>query len=207
MVNSQQNMNLICIGYNKFIDKELNVHEKEKILKMNQSELFDVMTDSSGNYIVQEVFKICSPDERIKIMDRIENNLVELSCHKKGTHSIQKLVEELKTPDEINRFLELINGKEPHLSSNPYGTFILQKVVDNFPEDLLLPFYDYCKDNLLKLATSKNGLPIIKKALAKFKRNKSSFIETIEENTNTLAQHPFGNYAVQVAIENWELTD
>lgn len=174
---------------------------------MDVNELFNVMTDSSGNYVVQEVLKIATSEERIKLMDKIADKLVELSCHKKGTHSIQTLTVELKSAEEIEKFLEIIEGKELLLASNTYGTFILQKMVDHFPEDLLTPIYNVCKDNFIKMATSSNGLPIIKKALAKFKRGKQSFIDIIEENTNSLAQHPFGNYAIQVAIENWNQED
>jgi hypothetical protein len=57
------------------------------------------------------------------------------------------------------------------------------------------------------MATSKNGLPIIKKALTKFKKAKKPFIDIIEEHTTSLAQHPFGNYALQVAIDSWDQAD
>ena len=174
---------------------------------MEQEELCNIITDSSGNYVVQEVFKICTAEERIQIMEKIEEKLIDLSCHKKGTHSIQTLVVELKSPDEIKRFLDIIKGKELILSSNSYGTFVLQKVVDHFPEDLLVQIHDICRDNFIEMATSNNGLPIIKKALAKFKRSKHSFVDIIEEHTNSLAQHHFGNYAIQVAIENWDQED
>lgn len=59
----------------------------------------------------------------------------------------------------------------------------------------------------MKMATSNNGLPIIKKALAKYKGSKDEFIKIIQDNTMVLAQHQFGNYAIQVAIENWDISD
>lgn len=174
---------------------------------METKELWEVIVDSSGNYIVQEVFKLCSPQEHILIMEKIEKKIVELSCHKKGTHSIQTLVMELKAPDEITKFLTVIGTDMDSLSSSSYGTFVLQKVVDHFPEDLLEPIFEYCRDNFLHMSTNKNGLPIIKKALVKFKRNKVSFMEIINEQVTFLAQHPFGNYALQVAIDSWEQDD
>lgn len=191
-----------------FLLIETYIKEKDKILKMDTKELWEVIVDSSGNYIVQEVFKLCSPDERIELMNKIENKIVDLSWHKKGTHSIQTLVVELKTPKEINRFLEIVDDeKQQSLCSNSYGTFVLQKVVDFFPEDLLVPVQEFCHKNFLQMATSKNGLPIIKKALTKFKKAKKPFIDIIEEHTTSLAQHPFGNYALQVAIDSWDQAD
>jgi hypothetical protein len=70
------------------------------------------MVDTSGNYIVQEVFKLCNDKERILIMDKIGTKIVDLSCHKKGTHSVQTLVEVLKSRDEIQRFLKLLEPRE-----------------------------------------------------------------------------------------------
>jgi len=140
-------------------------------------------------------------------MNKIASKLIDLSCHKKGTHCIQTLVTQLKSQEEIEEFLKIIQDKEHLLYSNPYGTFVLQKVVDHFPEMLLEPIKKVCIENFMKMATSNNGLPIIKKALAKFINSKSEFIKIIEDNTMTLAQHPFGNYALQVAIENWDEND
>lgn len=173
---------------------------------MELDELSNLITDSTGNYIVQEVLKdkSCTPEQRVEIMEKISDKVIELSCHKKGTHCIQTLVTTLKTDDEISKFLSIISGKEQCMYSNPYGTFVLQKVVDHFPEDHQVQIKDICVNNFMKMATSNNGLPIIKKGLAKFKNSKSEFVQIIEENTMSLAQHPFGNYAIQVAIENWD---
>mmetsp|Transcript_12035 Transcript_12035/g.12055 ORF Transcript_12035/g.12055 Transcript_12035/m.12055 type:complete len:424 (+) Transcript_12035:191-1462(+) len=208
---------------------------KDKILKKTPEELCDVIKDSNGNYIVQEVFKLCSPEERILIMSKIKENIVELSCHKKGTHSMQTLVVELKSEVEVNTFLDMLadptdsTALEPEvrkvnedeheeafdenkgplysLSSNSYGTFVLQKVVDHFPEDLLSPIYQFCVDHFEHMSTNKNGLPIIKKALVKFQSGKQAFISIIENMTMFLAQHPFGNYSLQVAIDSWRQED
>ena len=59
----------------------------------------------------------------------------------------------------------------------------------------------------MKMSTINNGLPIIKKAIPKFIGAKDEFKQIIEENTMTLAQHPFGNYAIQIAIESWSEDD
>jgi hypothetical protein len=188
------------------LPKKVDTNQINKVLKMDLDELCNLITDSTGNYIVQEVFKdkVCSPEQRMEIMEKISTKVVELSCHKKGTHCIQTLVTTLKTDDEVNLFLGMIKGKEHNLYSNPYGTFVLQKVVDHFPEHLQEPIKSICIENFMKMATSNNGLPIIKKAIAKFKNSKDQFVKIIVEHTMTLAQHPFGNYAIQVAIENWD---
>lgn len=44
-------------------------------------------------------------------MDKIGEKIVYLSCHKKGTHSVQTLVLELKTKEEIEKFLEILEEK------------------------------------------------------------------------------------------------
>lgn len=114
---------------------------------------------------------------------------------------------ELKSEDEITKFFEILGEEKHSLASSSYGTFVLQKVVDHFPEDLLEPIFTHCRDNFIHMATNKNELPIIKKALTKFKRSKNSFMEIIDEHTTFLAQHAFGNYALQVAIDSWDAED
>ena len=57
------------------------------------------------------------------------------------------------------------------------------------------------------MSTNKNGLPSIKKALVKFQKRKEAFIKIIEEMPTFLAQHPFGNYSLQVAIDSWTRED
>ena len=57
---------------------------------------------------MQEVFKLWNPDERILIMEKIRNKIVDLSWHKKGTHSVQTLVVELNTKAEVEKFIELL---------------------------------------------------------------------------------------------------
>mmetsp|Transcript_3446 Transcript_3446/g.4051 ORF Transcript_3446/g.4051 Transcript_3446/m.4051 type:complete len:104 (+) Transcript_3446:191-502(+) len=42
----------------KLMSKSKYIKEKEKILKMSTEEICDVIIDSNGNYIVQEVFKL-----------------------------------------------------------------------------------------------------------------------------------------------------
>lgn len=37
--------------------------------------------------------------------------------------------------------------------------------------------------------------------------DKQPFLDVMEEDTVVLAQHPFGNYALQVAIDAWELEE
>lgn len=48
----------IFLDSSKFADKGISEKEKEKIFKMEQEELCNIITDSSGNYVVQNVFKI-----------------------------------------------------------------------------------------------------------------------------------------------------
>ena len=207
-----------------------------KILGMDAKELCDFMADSSGNYIVQEVFKVCSPNDRVQIMEKIKDRIVNLSWHKKGTHTIQTLVLECKTTEEISKLFSILDiEKMQLLSSDSYGTFVMQKVVDKFPPQLIalmrnfangelfdlqylkqsgfvekepaITLFLFLKDNFKHMSTNKWGLPIIKKALVKFKDINHPFLSVLEEDTVYLAQHPFGNYALQVAIDSWKLEE
>lgn len=46
------------------------------------------------------------------MMEKVSHKIVELSCHKKGTHSMQTLVVELETEEEITTFLGLLKQRD-----------------------------------------------------------------------------------------------
>ena len=95
------------------------------------------------------------------------------------------------------------------LSLDVYGTHVIEKIISYFDYELIKPISNFILDNFLFLANNANGLCIVKKEIAleyqneNFDRLKKEFYN----NALVLIQNPYGNYALQMCINIWNLED
>lgn len=93
------------------------------------------------------------------------------------------------------------------LSIDIYGTHVLEKIIVSFEYKLVKPISLFILENFCFLANHANGLCIIKKAIIieyqqeQFDRLRRELIA----NALMLIQNPYGNYALQTAIDVWLL--
>jgi len=91
------------------------------------------------------------------------------------------------------------------MSVDQYGSHVIEKMIASYDEDLMSDIYKVVTDNFVFLANNEKGLSVIKKLIIHSKNFET--LETIRnqisENALILSQNPFGNYAIQVAFENW----
>jgi hypothetical protein len=62
------------------------------------------MVDNYANYFCQRLLSSCSPPQRISFLTQIRGNIVPISMDKKGTHTIQSLLD-VMTMDEEEEIL------------------------------------------------------------------------------------------------------
>lgn len=74
------------------------------------------MIDNYGNYFCQRLLYNCSADQRIFILEKIEANFIEISCNKKGTHTIQKFIDLVNLVKEEEYFQRVLKGQVARLS-------------------------------------------------------------------------------------------
>jgi hypothetical protein len=92
---------------------------------------------------------------------------MKISCDRKGTHSMQCLIEMINMPEEED---ELKSGIREHvidLAFDPNGTHVLQKVLLCMKEENIDFIFDPVYDNLIDLSMDQNGLCVIKKIISK----------------------------------------
>ena len=98
------------------------------------------------------------------------------------------------------------------LSFDIYGTHVLEKIITTFNyEKHIIHISKFIIDNFILLVNNSNGLCIVKKEIILEYKKKSNFFIQLKklllENSLILIQNPFGNYALQIAIDNWDLED
>lgn len=132
---------------------------------------------------------------------------MKISRDRKGTHSMQCLIEMVNMPDEEAELRQSITAHILPLAFDPNGTHVLQKVLLCMKEEHIDFIFEPVFDHLIELSMDQNGLCVIKKLISKIlgheKRVKIG--EKLSENVVSLVQSPYGNYAVQQVLDNWPI--
>jgi hypothetical protein len=88
-------------------------------------DMHDLMVDAYGNYFCQKLLQSSSSAQRHNILNVLRPNFLKISCDKKGTHSMQCLIEMINMPEEENELKEGIKTHIVALAFDPNGTHVL----------------------------------------------------------------------------------
>ena len=77
----------------RYLQKELKKANNEPVEQILSEVLImgglkEIMLDQYGNYFFQILLSSCSVDQRLRILEKIGPEFIQISCHKQGTHSI-----------------------------------------------------------------------------------------------------------------------
>jgi hypothetical protein len=172
----------------------------------------ELLFDIYANYFCLKIFYFLIEEDRIIFLKKISNNLDNLSINKISTYPIQCIIENLNYEEEQKIIFNGIINHLMKLSIDVYGTHVLEKILSSFNYDkYLIHISNFILENFVFLVNNSNGLCIVKKEiLLEYKNKNDNFKELkqlIIENSLILIQNPFGNYALQMAIDNWEIND
>ena len=171
--------------------------------------LVELLKDSYSNYFCKKLFRSLSQKDRLEYLTIIQPDLNNLSKDTIATYPIQKIIEELGSKNEKNIFYEGIKNYIDNLAYNIYGARILEKILSYFEEEYQKGIIEYICDNFIKLAYNINGICLVKKILIMtYKKDLHNTLKKlVYDNALNLIVHQYGNYAVQIIIENWEEKD
>ena len=168
--------------------------------------LSEIISDAYANYFCKRFFSYLNQKERIEFLTSIQSSLITLSMDNIGTYPIQSIIEQVGSKVEKKLIIHSLQPATEELCYNTYGTRVLEKVMTCFEEEFSSFIYDYVSNNFLHLSTNVNGICLIKRALTL--THKKELHETMKklsfENAVDLIQHVYGNYVIQVIVENWE---
>ena len=178
-----------------------------------QNELIDLLFDIYANYFCLKIFYFLNEDDRIIFLMNISNNLDNLSINKISTYPIQCIIEKLNNEKEQEIIFNGIINNLMKLCIDVYGTHVIEKIFSSFfnYEKYLIYISNFILDNFIYLVNNSNGLCVVKKEIIIEYKIKNNNFEKLKkllvENSLILVQNPFGNYALQTAIDNWKLED
>ena len=178
-----------------------------------KNELEDLLFDIYANYFCLKLFYFLNEDDRIIFLKIISKNLDNLSINKISTYPIQCIIEKLNNEKEQEIIFNGIINNLMKLCIDVYGTHVIEKIFSSFfnYEKYLIYISNFILDNFIYLVNNSNGLCVVKKEIIIEYKIKNNNFEKLKkllvENSLILVQNPFGNYALQTAIDNWKLED
>ena len=179
------------------------------IYKEIENNLICLFQDSYGNYFCTQLFCLLDNNDRFNYLNIITNNIIILSLNKIATYPTQFIIGKLKTRNEKQMILQPIKLNLQKLSLDVYGTHVLEKIIMTFETEYCYEIFNFIVENLIFLSNHANGLCLVKKILViQYKKEYYQIIkEKLKEKAFKLVQNPYGNYALQIVIDNWTHED
>jgi hypothetical protein len=113
----------------------MNDYEISCLLLKIMPYLNEIMCLQYGNYFFQKLLKRLNSQQITQILQMIEPHFPNIATNKSGTHSIQSLIDEIKTPMEQFALDNLLNKNMLLLFNNENAYHIIMKIIIEKPEN------------------------------------------------------------------------
>jgi len=193
----------------KFLQRQLlkgNEAAVAVILGEVEHDIAQLMCDAYGNYLSSIAFQACTVKQRKPMLQRMAPQVACIACDKRGTHALQALIGLLTTPEEQDL---LVSAVKPHiieLCVDPNGTHVVQRLLCCFAPPCTDLVHGLVVASLLQVAHHPHGLCVLKKCISQAKpgsRHQELLLSQLAKHALDLVQSPYGNYAVQHALDEW----
>ena len=198
----------------KYIQKKIEEKSPEflnKLYEQMKNNLFEIMTNQYGNYVVQKFFDNCDKKLILKMLYNLSTNpnskiLYEISINNYGTRPLQKMIENISsimTQQDINIILNFVKGNVLNLIKDINGNRIIQCIIQNIKnKEQLSPLYKELNDNLLEIIKTKSGCCVFAKILTNIiDEDLDLMVDIILANINSLINDEFGNISIKRIIK------
>lgn len=185
--------------------KRLPNEKISTLIEMIKPKLKDIMI--SNNKVSQKLFEQCTSEQRMKVINIIKDNFVDIACNKWGSFSLQALIKNISLHEEQELIKSCICGKINELVINKRATFIVQKLFVILNEKLITSLFDEINSLFTTLITSSLGFGLLKAYLINNKNIsiQSKLIENICLNLETILKHPYGCNFICQLIEKLDI--
>ena len=156
-----------------------------------------LVKDAFGNYLIQKLCSLLSPDKIKKILEIIAPSIIDVGSNSHGTRVIQHLVSCLTTKELVDYFMKIIRPDVILLLKELNGTHIINKFVNEHPE-CADEINQIIIENCSTLASHRHGCCILQKLLeGPNKTLKYNLIKKLIDNIFVLIGDQYGNYVIQ----------
>lgn len=171
-----------------------------------QNDISSLLFNPYANYFCLKLFYYINPSSKASFIKSVCDKLIQLSTNKISTYSVQCVIENVNTFNEKVMILNAVYPYLNHLCFDVYGAHVIEKILSVFEYNLIQPIHKFICEHFVALATSSNGLCVIKKIIKnEYQKDQFHVIKNIIiSNAMLLVQNAYGNYAIQTAFEIWD---
>ena len=198
----------------KYIQKKIEEKSPEFLFKLYEqmkNNLFDIMTDQYGNYVIQKFVENCDKKLISKMLQKLSQNinnktLYEISINNYGTRPVQKMLENLPSnisQQDINIVLNIAKGNVLNLIKDINGNSVFKSIIQNIKnKEVLSPIYKEMNENLTEIIKTKSGCCVFAKVLSNITENDLNItFDIIFNNINQFINDEFGNISLKRIIK------
>ena len=198
----------------KLLQKKIDEKSPEFLYKLYdqiKNNLFDIMTDQYGNYVIQKLVDNCDKKLISTMLQKLSQNvnsktLYEISINNYGTRPLQKMFENLSssmTQQDINIILNFTKGNVQNLIKDINGNRVIQSIILNVKnKEVLTPIYKEMAENINEIIKTKSGCCVFAKVLPNIIENDlNNIVDIIINNFNQLINDEFGNISLKRIIK------
>lgn len=176
------------------------------ILHEVEQDVVHLMCDAYGNYLCSVAFQACSVRQRKRMLEKLAPRIAATACDKRGTHALQALITLLGTAEEQDLFMRAVQNHVIELCMDPNGTHVVQRLLFFFMPPFIDSIYFPVVDKMVEVAHHPYGLCVLKKCISQAKtpgKHQDLLLDQLAKHALDLVQSPYGNYAIQHALEEW----
>lgn len=129
-----------------------------------------------------------------------------ISTNETGTYPLQSIVETAATPEERSLIISKYSPHFKEISLSKYGNHIIEKSLLSIDFEQALIFFDVIISNFMVFACDQYGVKITKiyaNGVISYSTYLQEFEVVLFQNLKLLINHEFGNYLIQLVIDNW----
>lgn len=173
--------------------------------------------DPFGNYLCQKLLEHCDDHRRLKIVQTVANDLVNISLNMHGTRAVQKLIEFLTTPEQIQIATAALNMNAVTLIKDLNGNHVIQKCLNRLGSSESQFIFDAVSRHCVEVATHRHGCCVLQRCIdhasdkqkvqviAEINNNAQLLVQVFDKDTirfrELIVQDPFGNYVIQYVLD------
>ena len=182
----------------------------EYILKELKGIFRKIIKDKNGNYFSSDLFKVCTQEQRIQILEELSPYICEDCSNNFSTHPIQTLIDRASSEKEYNLILYSFNDYNKFLfvALDPNGAYTLQKIIERIPEKFRKQFNIIFTSFIGFISKKKFGIVVAKKFISCTLSDDiiASILNLVKNNFMDFAEDQYANYLIQFLFEKWKET-
>ena len=172
-----------------------------QLLKNAFEKIYEIVTDSFGNYLIQKLFDYMNQENFCQFMALIQIDLYQICINSYGTRVIQKLLDYLNTTSICRNFITIIKPIVKDIIIDINGSHIVLKMIDNNKGIYSKVIYNEIKENIINISTHKHGCCVLQKCIERASQNAhNELCHIIVAKSRELIIDQCGNYIIQYII-------